>query len=63
MGYKLKYSELSEEDTEKILKMHIGNHDDATQADKWIANARARIDTDLELTENAIDLFLKHGNE
>lgn len=58
MSYKLRYTELSTEQMNKVLEMSIGNSDEQTNNERWVVKAKQRIDTDLELAEQALEVFL-----
>jgi len=58
MGYKLKYlNNLDQNFINKIAQMNIPNTDDPTDDSLWIQNSKDRIDTDLMLMDQAIELF------
>jgi len=57
--YQLKYKTTSEEEIDEILKLSISNDEPSTDNEEWIANSSSRVDTDLELAEEAISLFKK----
>jgi len=59
MAYKLKFlNAVSDDDISKIKAMKIPNTDDETNESLWIENARKRIDKDLKVLDDAIEVFL-----
>lgn len=58
MAYQFKFTNLSSEEKDRLLEMRVPNHDERTDNDLWIKSASERIETDLQMAEEAVKVFL-----